>query len=457
MYQKLDLPEKWQWFQQARFGMFIHWGPYAAIGRGEQALFRDHMDPVAYERQACLWDPASFDARRWARLAKAAGMRYACLTARHHDGYCLWDSDLTDYTSAKQAPKRDFVREYTEAFRAEGLRVGLYYSWLDWRVPAYFEGPGKNPEGFAAMKAYMHGQVEELLTRYGQIDHFFFDGAWPRTREELGSEALLEKMRVWQPGILVNNRLGRSEAPGVNAEDTGHSRELGDFGTPELNVTAEKRLWEACHVTTWRLWGYAPGKQVKPPEQLLDLLCECAEKGGNLLMNVAPDGDGEIPPAVAANLCAMGRWLEVNGEAVYGTDNGDITEFLTHGRQTARGNTLYLIIRFWEGRDTLRVNDLLSRVQRVTLLATGQELPFEQTESDLLIHGLPAERPCPLFPVIRVDCAEPLRTNDWGLWRNWQGDPQRIADWARQRGETPAAGSAGFHSASRAENGLHRA
>ena len=150
MYQKLDLPEKWRWFQEARYGMFIHWGPYAAIGRGEQVLFRDHMDPVQYEKAACLWNPREFDAKRLARIARESGMKYACLTTRHHDGYCLWDSDLTDYTSMKQAPGRDFVREYADAFRAEGLRVGLYYSWLDWRVPAYFDGPEKNPEGFKA-------------------------------------------------------------------------------------------------------------------------------------------------------------------------------------------------------------------------------------------------------------------------------------------------------------------
>lgn len=429
------LPEKWQWFPQARFGMFIHWGPYAALGRGEQVLFRDHMDPAAYEQAACAWNPQAFDARTWARTAREAGMRYACLTARHHDGYCLWDSALTDYTSVKQAPGRDFVREYVEAFRSEGLRIGLYYSWLDWRIPAFFEGPQVNPEGFDIMRAYMHGQVEELLTRYGQIDHFFFDGGWPRSCRELDSINLLAKMRRWQPGILVNNRLGApDEGPeaGGNEESVGMGAALGDFGTPELRIESEGRLWEACHVSSWRLWGYAPGERFKTSAEMLDLLCECAEKGGNLLLNVAPDGDGEIPPALAARLKRLGDWLSVHGEAVYGTDDGDITEFLTRGRQTARGSALYLILRFWPGEEALRVNDLLTKVRRATLLSTGQDLPFSQEAEAVVLHGLPRMKPCDLFPVIRLELEGAPATNEWGHTRNWQGDPMRIARWARQ-------------------------
>ena len=154
--------ESSKWFNESRYGLFIHWGPYSEIGRGEQVMFREHMDVLEYERKACLWNPQLCDMKAWAKMAKNSGFKYACLTTRHHDGYCLWDSAYTDYTSAKQAPKRDFVREFVDAFRAEGLKIGLYYSWLDWRIPAYFEGP--NAEGFQEFKEYMHNQVKELLS-----------------------------------------------------------------------------------------------------------------------------------------------------------------------------------------------------------------------------------------------------------------------------------------------------
>ena len=171
------IQDHWKWFYEGRYGMFIHWGPYAVIGRGEQPLFRERLDQREYAEMACRWHPKKFDAKKWAAVAKAGGMKYAVLTSRHHDGFCLWDSKFTDYSTAKQAPKRDFVREYVEAFRAAGLRVGLYYSLLDWRIPAYWEGPQHDPQGWDAFCAYIHNQVRELLTDYGKIDVFWFDGA----------------------------------------------------------------------------------------------------------------------------------------------------------------------------------------------------------------------------------------------------------------------------------------
>lgn len=439
MSSKINIPDHWRWFTESKFGLFIHWGPYSTYGRGEQVLFREHMNQCDYEKKACHWNPKHYDPKVWASIARKAGFKYACLTTRHHDGYCLWDTQYTDYSSFRQAPKRDFVREFVDAFRAEGLKIGFYYSWLDWRIPAYFDGPEKDPKGWEVMKEYMHNQVEELLTNYGQIDYFFFDGAWPRSAEELGSKDLVERMRQLQPGILINNRLGVEKNSSQGYLDggvgVGESRELGDFGTPEHHITPEShRLWESCQVSTWRLWGYSEGERWRPADVLLDMLCECAEKGGNLILNVGPDAEGQFPSEFIERALAIGKWLEVHGEAIYGTETGDITEFITYGRQTVKGNNLYLLFRFWDGNSEIRVPDLITPVRSATLLTTGQELEFEQRGEELFIKGLPKERPTSLFPVIKLVCQGKPVANQWGLERNWGGDPGRIAEWARTRG-----------------------
>lgn len=436
------VPAKWDWFTKSRYGLFIHWGPYAQLGRGEQVLFREHLNHEEYAEQACAWNPQHFDPELWAYTAKQAGFKYACFTTRHHDGFCMWDSAYTDYSSARQAAGRDFVKEYTDAFRKAGLRIGLYYSWIDWRLPAYFDGPQQDPEGWEKVRTYLHNQVKELLTNYGQIDHFFFDGVWPRNADDLQSVELLEEMRKLQPDILINNRLGYSnKLSGYRADGgmgAGDSDMLGDFGTPEHAIASEAtRLWESCQVTTWRLWSHVIGERWRNTDVLLDMLCECAEKGGahggNLLLNVGPTADGQFPPQFVERALEIGRWLEVHGEAIYGTDGGSLTEFITRGRQTTKDNRLYLIIRFWDGRPELRLPDLTSRVLGVDLLTTGQALPFEQEGNTLIIRALPREAPTRLFPVIRITCDGKPSTNEWGTHRLWEGDPKRVADWARER------------------------
>ncbi len=338
----LSIPDKWRWFPESRFGMFIHWGPYAAYGRGEQVLFREHLDQRTYASAACRWNPQRFDAREWAAVAKRAGMRYAVLTSRHHDGFCLWDSRFTDYSSARQAPGRDFVREYLDAFREAGLRVGLYYSLADWRIPAYWAGPAHDPPGWAGFRTYVHDQVDELLTRYGPIDVFWFDGAWPQSGAEWQGRELVARMRELQPAILINNRLDRVPS---GADD----EPLGDFGTPEHHITPDAgRLWESCQVSTWRLWGYTIGELWRPADLLLDMLVEAASKGGNTLLNVGPDADGQLSPQFVERADAIGRWLDVHGEAIYGSEAGEVCEFVTYGRQTRKGNNLDLIVRFWD-------------------------------------------------------------------------------------------------------------
>lgn len=423
-------------FRAWRYGLFIHFGPYAALGRGEQTLFRDHGDVKGYERLACAWNPDQVDPRTWARVAREGGFRYAVLTARHHDGYCLWDSRHSNYSSARQAPGRDIVAEYVHAFREEGLRVGLYYSWQDMRIGDYFTEPKRNPAGWARMRTYCHDQVEELMTRYGKIDILWFDGAWPRSAAELGSEELLARIRRWQPGIVVNNRLGRREGPPGDAtvEDAG-STILGDFGTPEHTIKAEaNRPWEACHTSTWRLWGFCTGERFRGADHLLDLLCQCASQGGNLLLNVGPDGDGRFPAPFVERTQQIGQWLETHAEAIFGIDGGDLIDPVTYGWQTRCANKLYLIFRFWPGTTTFRLPDLDATVQNVTLVTTGQSLSFRQEGTDLHLDGLPLAAPSPLFPVIRITCQERPQTTAWGRQRLWGGDPERIAAWTQARG-----------------------
>ena len=431
-----SIPEKWCWFNEARFGLFMHWGAYSQYGRGEQVLFREHLDPREYAAQARAWKPDRFNADVWADQARSSGFRYAVLTARHHDGFCLWDSKFTRYTTAAQAAGRDFVGEYVEAFRKAGLRVGLYYSLADWRIPAYWDGPSKDPQGWKVFQEYVHGQVRELVTNYGKIDVIWFDGAWPESALDWKAPELVDMIREQQPDILINNRLGLLQGDPLKMHteggSVGESVTLGDFSTPEHQITADKtRLWESCQVATWRLWGYTIGERWRPADLLLDMLVESAGKGGNLLLNVGPTARGELPLEFIERAQEIGRWLEVHGEAIYGCEAGEVCEFITYGRQTKKGNNLYLIIRFWDGRPELHMAGLETRVQRAVLLTTGQELEVRQEGDHLYLNGLPRERPTALFPVIRLECAAPPTACAWAVDRLWTGDPRRMTDWAK--------------------------
>lgn len=430
------------WFRDAAFGMFVHFGPYAEYGRGEQVLFREHLDQAQYARRACKWDPRKLDARAWARVARQAGMRYACFTTRHHDGYCLWDTATTDYSSMRQAPKRDIVREFVDACREEGLRIGLYYSLVDWRIPAYWEGPVGNPQGWAKFRQYVHEQVRELLTNYGPIDVAWFDGNWPFPGRAWHGRQLVAMMRSLQPNLLINNRLhvqkppkGYEETPGCEGDDA-YPQDGGDFGTPEQEIVADAiPLWEACMTSTWRLWGYTTGERWHGADALLDMLCRTASLGGNLLLNVGPKSDGTMPAPFVSRMEAIGAWLEKHGEAIYGSQGGDVCEFVTHGHQTRKGNNLYLIARFWDRTGKMILGGLETRVRRATLLTTGQEVAFEQTQDHLTLRGLPRKPPTPLFPVIRLECEGPPQPRPWAKERLWCGNPRVYLDWARKRGE----------------------
>ena len=268
------------WWHAARFGMFIHWGLYSVIGQHEWALEVEGIPIKQYELLAKQFHPKPNAARDWARLAKAAGQKYMVMTTKHHEGFCHWDTKLTDYCAPKQGPGRDLVREFVDAARAEGLRVGFYYSLMDWHHP---DGARckTDPEARKRFVEYTHGLVRELMTNYGKIDVLWYDVDWPLTAAEWESERMNKMVFELQPEIIVNNRNGLE----------------GDFSTPEQEVKAEKsgRAWESC-MTLNDSWGFNRGDDAwKTPKEVIANLVNCARGGGNYLLNIGPKPDGSIP------------------------------------------------------------------------------------------------------------------------------------------------------------------
>ena len=404
-----------RWFAGARFGLFIHWGMYALYERGEQVLFREHLIPSEYRRRATEFNPQRYDPDAWAALAHEAGMRYAVLTAKHHDGFCLFDSAVSDLTSVKTGAKRDLVRDYVEAFRRAGLRVGFYYSLADWQWPAYFNGPERDPEGFARFIEYTHTQVRELCSNYGPLDVIWFDGVWPHPPDAWRSQELLDMIRQLQPGILINDRAGLP----------------GDFGTPEQRVLASgsDRPWESCITSVERHWGYHAGERLwKTPEQIIHILAQVSEGAGNLLLNVGPKADGTFPRPFVDLLQEVGEWMRKNGQSIYGSRRG-ICECISMGRTTVIGSTVYLHVLYWPG-STLHLSGLDNRVLSARYLADDWPIKFEQEGEHITLKGLPTLPPDSRNTVIALEVEGRPKPFGWAKDRLWQGDASRMAGWS---------------------------
>jgi alpha-L-fucosidase len=385
-----DHDRRIQWWREAKFGMFIHWGLYSILGREAWAMGDEDIPLADYEQLATQFQPPNA-ARAWARLAREAGMRYMVMTTKHHEGFCLFESKLTDYCAAKQGPGRDLVREYVGAARAENLRVGFYYSLMDWHHPDWRIAKS-DPEARRRFVDYTHGQLRELMSNYGKVDILWYDMPVPLDAEGWRSQEMNQMVLKLQPDILINNR---NLLP-------------GDFFTPEQSTQPAKGDWESC-MTINDSWAYLAGdNNWKSTHQLVQNLVECARDGGNYLLDIGPKADGSIPEPSVIRLKAIGKWLQKNGDAVYTTQrcrfpHGNI------GAYTRKGNTLYIIIYFWPG-NTMTVGGVKCKVNSARFLATGHPVTFTQKGSQLIFSGLPSHAPDDPVTVIAAECdSEPVQ------------------------------------------------
>ncbi|GMV24931.1 MAG: hypothetical protein AMXMBFR58_09620 [Phycisphaerae bacterium] len=410
------------WWREARFGMFIHWGLYAipaGVWNGKDTpgigewIMHDLQIPVAeYEPLAAKFNPTRFDAEAWVKAAADAGVRYIVITTKHHDGFCLFNSDLTTYDIMDASPfKRDIMKELSEACRRHGIRMCWYHSIWDWHHP-----DAQSAATFTKYEQVLRGQVTELLTRYGPIGAMWFDGEWDRHWTNDMGKSLYDLCRQIQPWTIVNNRVGKGRQ-GM-AGHTAAGDFPGDFGTPEQEIPATGlpgQDWESC-MTMNDTWGFkSKDHNWKSPQTLVRMLIETTSKGGNFLLNVGPTAEGEIPQPSLDRLAEVGRWMKLNNRSIYGAGPSPFRE-LPWGRCTSRDGTLYLHVFDMPADGTLVVPGLLNAVTSARLLASGHDLPASRTSAGwaidvrgvtpdpystviaLAIEGTPAVVDLPIMP-----------------------------------------------------------
>jgi alpha-L-fucosidase len=416
--------DRLQWWREARFGLFIHWGLYA-IPAGEWQGKTDYGEwirdsariPLAeYEKFQAQWNPKNFSAEAWCKLAARAGMNYAVLTTKHHDGFCLFDSARTNWDVAGSPNPRDIVRDFTNACRRNKLKIGFYHSIMDWHHPDYLPRRGWETDrheqraDFETYADYLRGQVQELLTNYGAIDVMWFDGEWENTWNNARGKDLYAFCRHLQPWVLVNNRVGQSRA-GMAGMSQGLDA-IGDFGTPEQEVPAAGLPgvdWETC-MTMNQHWGWnRADNDWKSTTELIRTLVDVASKGGNFLLNVGPMADGRFPSLAVERLEQIGAWMDVNGEAIHGSRQSPFGA-MPFGRCTWKltdtGSRIYLHVFDVPEDRVLRLPGIGNAVRDVQLLGHGP-IAFVSKPGELSMT-LPAslDRHC---PVVAVDLAgEPI-------------------------------------------------
>ncbi len=417
----MDTADRTAWFVHDRFGMFVHYGLYSIPARHEWVQNYEEVAPADYARYADRFDPDLFDARCIARTARESGARYAVLTSKHHEGFCLWNTATTDF-SAFARTGRDLVAEWVEALRAEGLKVGLYFSLLDWHHPDYtvdrHHPQRRHPDvdalnadrDMSRYRAYLHAQVRELLTGYGPLDYLFFDFTEPAEEDGLpgkspadwDSDGLLEMCRSLQPQMVVNDRLGIA----------------ADLVTPEqyqptrpLEVDGERVLWEACQTINGS-WGYhRDNLDAKSVDMLVRMLAGSVALGGNLLLNVGPTARGEIAPRDVGLFSGVGEWMSRHDAAIYGAGPADFAP-PSGVVYTQRGDRLYAHFFDWPF-GLVHLPGLAGEVEFARLLNDGSEIAFREIPTDQQAFNLVPAAPAPgtltlTLPVQRPDVAVPV-------------------------------------------------
>ncbi len=413
--------ERMKWWTDARFGMFIHWGLYALPARHEWVKNAERMTNEQYQKYFDMFNPDMWDPHEWAKMAKAAGMKYVVLTAKHHEGFCLFDSKFTDYKSANTPFGKDIVKEYVEAFRAEGLKVGFYYSLLDWHHPDYTIDSNHplrqtSDSAYARLnkgrdmskyREYIKDQVRELLTNYGEISIIWFDFSFPgkhgKGHDDWDSENLLKMARSLQPGIIVDDRLDLENVEGGWDFTTPEQVQVAKW--PEIN--GKKVPWETCQTFSGS-WGYYRDEYTwKSPAQLLELLIESVSKGGNLLLNVGPTARGVFDYRAQDRLKAMGEWMKYNNRSVYNCTEAPAdfiappNTLLTYNPVTKR---LYVHLLAYP-LGSLTLTRMADRVKYIQFLHDASEIRFEagsdENKNDLIL-SLPVQKPPSEIPVLEV-------------------------------------------------------
>lgn len=411
--------KRMEWWTQDRFGMFIHWGLYAQPARHEWVKHNERITSANYQKYFDNFNPDEFDPKKWAKEAKAAGMKYAVLTTKHHEGFCLFDSQYTDYKATKTAAKRDLVREFVNAFRAEGIKVGFYYSLIDWHHPDFMIDAlhpqrldGENADYTAVNKGkdwnkykqYMHNQIKELLTKYGKIDILWLDFSYPgkngKGKDDWGSVELLKMIRKLQPGIIVDNRLNLDEY--TDGED---------FVTPEQVSPKELtqfrgKTWETCQTFSGS-WGYFRDENTwKTHRQLLDLLITSVANGGNLILNVGPTARGEFDYRATNALDSMSYWMHGNNRAIYNCTYAP-ADFkvpenakLTYNPKTKR---LYVHLFDYPADGKLILPAYQGKIKYAQFLNDSSELMYKQVANGVDLElTLPKNKPKYEIPVVEL-------------------------------------------------------